>query len=456
MKCGVLHKNQLKRFIMKILLLIVVQVLLIEISLQAQNNTKVNLSFENKVQSWLTENNVPAVGIGIIEDAKIKYIKVFGELKKGVPAPDNAIFSIASITKTVTAMLTLKLVEAGQWDLDAPLFQHWVDPDIANNPLHKKLTTRHVLSHKTGFPNWRGKGKLTFNFEPGTEYNYSGEGFVYLARALESKFGKTLQQLSDSLLFKPMGMKDTRYCWNKNVDESRFVYGHDTKGNIYPRSERAKSSAGGAAGGLLTTVEDYCKFSINLINGAGLSEILYNDMVSPHSKIKEHHSYGLGWEIISDLPNGEYTLGHGGNNKGYKTKGIILPESKRAVIVFTNGDNGIFVYNNVIKESIDIGENILDYLRGLNNRQLVALPQEVLEKYIGKYLIDSHGKIVTITKSDSVLVISSDGSPTAKLYPEAEGKFFLKDFDVQCEFPNDSTLTLIENGKIDWTAKKIK
>ena len=101
---------------MKILLLIVVQVLLIEISLHAQNNTKVNLSFENKVQSWLTENNVPAVGIGIIEDAKIKYIKVFGELKKGVPAPDNAIFSVASITKTVTAMLTLKLVEAGQRD----------------------------------------------------------------------------------------------------------------------------------------------------------------------------------------------------------------------------------------------------------------------------------------------------------------------------------------------------
>lgn len=440
----------------QILLIILIPVLFIRLSLQAQDNTNVNLNFENQVQSWLTENNVPAVGIGIIEDAKIKYIKVFGELKKGVLAPDNAIFSVASITKTVTAMLTLKLVQAGQWDLDAPLFQHWVDPDIANNPLHKKLTTRHVLSHRTGFPNWRGKGKLAFNFEPGKEYNYSGEGFVYLARALERKFGKTLQQLSDSLLFKPMGMKDTRYCWNKNVDESRFVYGHDTKGNIYPRSQRTVSSAAGAAGNLLTTVEDYCKFSINLMNGAGLSETLYKDMVSPHSKVREHYSYGLGWEIISDLPNGEYTLGHGGNNNGYKTRGIILPESKRGLIVFTNGDNGIFVCNNVIKESIDIGENIIDYLSGLNNRQLVTLPKEVLEKYIGKYLIDSNGKIITVSKTDGVLVISTDGSPTAKFSPEAEGKFFMKDFDVQCEFTNNGTLTIIENGKISCTAKKIK
>ena len=142
----------MKRLILLTELLLII---FIGTSLQAQINTKVNISFEDKVQSWLTDNNVPAVGIGIIEDGKIKYIKVLGELKKGVPAPDNAIFSVASITKPVVAMLTLKLVEAGQWDLDEPLFHYWIDPDIATDPLHKKLTTRHVLTHQTGFVNWR-------------------------------------------------------------------------------------------------------------------------------------------------------------------------------------------------------------------------------------------------------------------------------------------------------------
>ena len=76
----------------KILLIQLIPILFIGLSLQAQVNTKANLGFEDKVQSWLTKNNVPAVGIGIIEDGKIKYVKVIGELKKGVPAIDNAIF----------------------------------------------------------------------------------------------------------------------------------------------------------------------------------------------------------------------------------------------------------------------------------------------------------------------------------------------------------------------------
>ncbi len=437
-----------------ILLTYLLPVLFIETLLQAQINTKVSLYFEEKMKGWMMENNVPAVGIGIIEDSNIKYIKVFGELQKSVPAPDNTIFCAASMTKPVVAMLTLKLVEQDQWNLDEPLFHYWIDPDIANDSLHKKLTSRHVLSHQTGFPNWR-KGKLAFEFEPGADFQYSGEGFVYLANALERKFKKSLEQLSDSLLFKPIGMKDTRYYWDKNMDESRFAIGHDSKGNTYPLSY-VKDHGVNAAGSLLTTIEDYCKFSIDVINGAGLSPNIYNDMIRPHAKVKEHYAKGLGWEVISDLPGGEYALEHGGNNEGFKTKGVLLPKSKRGVIVFTNGDNGWSVCNDVIKESIDIGENILDYMSGSVKRKIVTLSDGILEKYIGDYLVDSYGVNLTVTKEDSVLIITGGGMPIIKLYPEAENKFFIKDADVQIEFFNDDSFSLIENGKISWTAEKVK
>lgn len=438
------------RFLTKSLLIVI-----IGISLHAQSNTNVSLGFEDKVNNWLAENNVPAVGIGIIEDGEIQYLKVFGELQKGIPAPDNTIFEIASMTKPVVAMLTLKLVETGQWKLDEPLFHYWTDPDVENDPLHKKLTTRHVLSHQTGFPNWR-RGKLAFEFEPGTDFLYSGEGFVYLANALERKFKKSWGQLADSLLFKPIGMNDTWYYWGENMDESRFAFGHDTKGNMYPQSKMKGAKASSAAGGLLTTIEDFCKFSIDVMNGAGLSPDIYNDMISPHAKIKDHCAKGLGWEIISDLPSGEYALEHGGNNPGFRSRGIILPKSKRGVIVFTNSDNGGIVCVHVMKESIDIAKDIFDYMRGAA-RKRIALSDEILERYTGAYLVDPNGLNLSITKGDGVLIISGDSRiPATTLYPEAENKFFIKEADAQIEFGNDSSFTLFENGKIEWTAKKNK
>ena len=115
------------------------------------------------------------------------------------------------MTKPIVAMVTLKLVENEQWNLDEPLANYWIDPDVAEDPRHTKLTTRHVLSHQTGFPNWRNDRtpkKLAFEFDPGTKYQYSGEGFEYLKKALEKKFNKSIVKIADSVLFKPFGLED--------------------------------------------------------------------------------------------------------------------------------------------------------------------------------------------------------------------------------------------------------
>jgi len=442
-----------------ILLTILFPIIFIGISLQAQINTKVNLSFENKVPSWLAENDVPAVGIGLIENGKIKYVKVFGELKKGIPAPDNTIFGVASLTKPVVAMLTLKLVNAGQWDLDEPLFHYWVDPDVANDPRHKKLNTRIVLRHQTGFPNWRNNEKLAFKFEPGTDTQYSGEGFEYLRHALENKFNQSLVKLSDSLLFTPLGMKDTRFYWDKNIDTSRFAFFHNFEEELYERFTPVDNgiSEVNSAASLLTTIEDYCKFGIDVMNGAGLSEKLFNDMIS--TQVKDQ---GLCWSIIKDLPDGEYVLEHGGSSNGIKTQAIFLPKSKRGLVVFTNGDNGAAVINNVIIESVDIGETLVDSIFGIHDTsEIVSLSDEILEKYVGTYK-NEDGELFTVEKKPGVLRIRivSGAAPKVTYYPETETKFFSKYEDIQIEFlKNDigqiARMTIRQHGQILFDTKKI-
>lgn len=290
-------------------------------------------------------------------------------------------------------MITLKLIESGQWDLDEPLCKYWIDPDIADDNRHKMLTTRHVLSHKSGLPNWRSdfeSKKLEFLFEPGAKYNYSGEGFEYLGKALEQKFKKSLEQLSDSILFKPLNIKDTRYHWDNKIDESRFAFRHNSQGKEYKNQGGTTTSA---AAGVLTTMEDYARFGVDVMNQAGLSTELFNEMIRTQINIKSNVDQGLGWEIIRNLPNKEYALVHEGGSSGVQTIVVLLPVSKRGMVVFTNGDEGDKVYSKIITEYFELGIDILKSLTSMTYNpdeiKTVNVANDILSKYTGSYLIES-------------------------------------------------------------------
>lgn len=304
---------------------------------------------EREIHRLMAEHNIPALGLGLVRDGKPVEVRVFGSLKKGVPAPPDTIFNVASLAKPVVAMLTLRLVSAGKWSLDEPLDRYWVDPDLKDDPRHKMLTTRHVLTHQTGFPNWRSMSaskKLAFGFDPGSRHQYSGEGFEYLRRALEAKFKQPLETMAAELLLEPLRMGETRFVWDDDMEEARFAVGYDQSGNAYPVDKRRQANA---ADDLLTTVEDYGKFAVSVLNGGGLSEGVFAAMTSRQVRIKENKYFGLGWGIYDDLgAGGEYALAHSGSDKGVSTIIFLLPRSKRALIVMTNVDDGWKVYDKLM------------------------------------------------------------------------------------------------------------
>ena len=308
-------------------------------------------------EKLMLEKNVPALGIGIIEDGVLRQVKVYGELKKNTPAPYNAIFNVASLSKPISTLLTLRLVSNGDWDLDEPLYHYWIDPDVKDDPLHKKLTTRHVLTHQTGFDNWRRMNKsqkLTFNFEPGTKCKYSGEGFEYLRHAIEHKFNKPFEELVDSLIFKPYGMNDTRLLWDENMHKSRYAEEHNKEGEPYNLWKRTKDAC--ASDDVLTTIEDYCLFGVNVMKGTGLTEEVHQDMLKLQGISDENGGFGLGWYILLDFYNGEYAIIHDGSDAGVATKVILLPESKRGIVMFTNGDSGFDIIKKVETEYFASGK----------------------------------------------------------------------------------------------------
>lgn len=322
-----------------------------------------NLQFTNRqeTEKWMRAHHIPALGIGYIENGKIQQAVVYGKNENGSPYPNNTVFNVASLTKPVTALVALTLVNNGQWDLDEPLYKYWTDPDIATDAHLSKLTTRHILSHRSGFPNWRDKtvsGKLHFEFEPGTKYQYSGEGFEYLRKAIEAKFKTPLHILASKLVFQPLKMNDTRFFWDEKMDEKRFAKWHKSDGTSY---KTYKNNTANAADDLLTTVEDYCKLMVYVMNGAGLNKDIYRQMVSEQTKTKPRQHFGLGWCVDENVRNGEDALTHGGDDIGVHTITFILPKSKQGLLIFTNCDNGTDVYIPALQHYLGAaGQEIID------------------------------------------------------------------------------------------------
>lgn len=323
----------------------------------AQRQTFVTDELENEIEVLMKENNVPAVGIGVIENGALCYVNVYGELNNNTPAPDNAFFNVASLTKPIVMMLTLTLVSNGDWDLDEPLANYWIDPDVKDDPFHKKLTTRLVLTHQTGFDNWRWNNetqKLRFNFEPGTDCSYSGEGFQYLRRALENKFDRTLTELTCSLVFKAFNMNETSFLWDEKTHRSRYAEEHNKEGKPYNLKKRTEKAS--AADDIITTIHDYGIFAVSVMKAKNLSEKVYNDMIRPQVSVKENVAYGLCWYIKLNFCDNEYALTHTGGDAGVATMVVLMPESKRGIIIFVNGDNGFEIINPIIDKFRGLAE----------------------------------------------------------------------------------------------------
>ncbi len=317
-------------------------------------------TFEKDIENLLIQEKVPALGLGIIENGRLKQIQVLGNIDKNITASYNSIFKVASLTKPITALVTLKLISAGKLGLDEPLDKYWKDPDLKNDKRTKKLTPRVILSHQTGFPNWRyltENKTLSFEFEPGTKFQYSGEGFEYLRKAIEAKFGKKLEELAASLIFKPAKMNDTHFWWDKSMDEKRYVKNYDKDGKAF---ETVKYFQANAAANLLTTVEDYGNFLSYILNGADLSQLVFEEMTKNQVQLKDNDYFGLGWEKLTGFSGDEYALMHTGKDPGVNTLAIIFPKSKNGYVIFLNGDNAGKIFEELLTKYMYLGNELWD------------------------------------------------------------------------------------------------
>lgn len=332
-------------------------------------------SFESDALERMAVGRVPGAVVGVIENGKPGWVRPLGvlsvESKKPVTA--SSVFQSASLTKQVLAQAAHALRAQGKLDFERTLVSY---VDDLRDPRARKVTIRHVLSHSSGFPNWRSEEgqELAPAFEPGTQFQYSGEGYFYLQRILESVSGKGIGMLIEELVFQPLGMTSSSMMWRpewleqtalphtrtgelrKNWDKAPRVLsefaakkGQSVKTWKYQDYAAAAKELGSpalpnyllpnGAASMVTSASDYAKF----VAAAMKNPELRKEQISMGPGV----GWGLGWGV-ERLGKREF-LWQWGDNGGYKNIVMAEPTKGEAIFVFTNSDGGGKFYEWIVR-----------------------------------------------------------------------------------------------------------
>ena len=329
---------------------------------------------EQHVPALMRETGVPGVSIAILQRGAVAWSRGFGvrDSRTGDAVTTETVFEAASMSKPVLALVAMQLVQEGRLDLDRPLVAYLGHDYLPGQPEHRRITARMALSHRTGLPNWRAGyaemgGPLTLEFAPGSEYTYSGEGILFLQRAVESIAGEPLDHLAQERLFAPLGLVRTSFAWNEAIERD-LASGHREDGSF---KERTRYGSANAAYSLYTTPSEYARLMLTLqrpqllgeraLTAANTELMLQrqlrvddDDAVSRPGLALSVATYRtLGWSL-DVTPEGDIVEHSGSNSSGFKAFGQFNPAKGSGLVIFANGDGGYRLRKAVIDEIGDL------------------------------------------------------------------------------------------------------
>ncbi len=342
-------------------------VFLLLVSCSEDEPTPVPTSLEGKIDAFLASNQSPSqpgLSIAVRKDGQVVYQGNAGVARFDVSQSINSStqFRIGSISKPITALAIMQLVEQGQLNLDDLLLSFY--PELPAN--FEQITIRHLLAHRSGlldyiedntdvttlndlnmedalnFISSDNSGFENLAFDPGTMGRYSNTGYVLLALVLEKVTGKTLPEYLDQEIFTPAGMSTTFVISENehlgdNGENYALSFGTDIK-------VKGFNSLIYGASGVASTTDDMLKFIDALLSYEIVSKETLDLMIQTQGSVPNIQTdYGLGWltgtgnywhtGFITDVND----FWHSGGFDGYRTVLSINPDLDLQVIILTNG-----------------------------------------------------------------------------------------------------------------------
>jgi CubicO group peptidase (beta-lactamase class C family) len=411
---------------------------------------------------------VTGAGIAAFHEGKIAYLKAYGyrDSEKRSPLTPNSVMTAASLSKSAFAAVVMRLVQDRVLDLDKPIHAYLPKPlpeypryaDLQGDDRYKKLTLRILLSHTSGFPNWRAfedDRKLKIHFEPGTRYAYSGEGIDLAQLVVETVTGQSLTALIDKTLCRPLHLTRTSMVWEPRFEDD-FANGYDEYGRSLGPEKRSSPDA---AGSMQTTLQDYAAFLSAIMRRQILNTRTTGKMLSPEIGIHSAHQfpslataataandpirlrYALGWGLYSS-PYGKAFFKEG-HDEGWRHLALCFNNGS-GILIMTNSSNGEGVFKPLIDSVLGPTSfpfdwenytpyNLLPPLPKLKEHKTVSLTPEQLSRLAGRYAL-AKDVVLSVSVENGHLFLQENDEPKQELLPESPQDFYSANSSDECTF----------------------
>lgn len=320
-------------------------------ALLAEPYAEAKSNADRQAKEWIARG-IPGISLAVAVDGKIVYSEGFGyaDLEQRVPVWPTTKFRIASISKPLTAVGLMELVQAGKVDLDAPV-QKYVPsfPDKGAT-----ITVRMIAGHLGGIRHYKDdefliqkhyesvlEGLKIFQDDPlvsppGTKFNYSSYGFNLVSAVIESASGENFLACMQGHVFAPLGLVHTTADQNTQIVEQRSRFYELPKDAPIHNAPYVDNSYKWAGGGFLSTAEDLVRFGSAMLQPGILNaQSLRTMLTSQKTASGEETGYGIGWGV-QKTPSGKLIYEHSGGAVGGTSQLIVYPESHVVIAVIAN------------------------------------------------------------------------------------------------------------------------
>jgi CubicO group peptidase (beta-lactamase class C family) len=308
------------------------------------------------IRSQLLEHSIPSVSVAVAQHGKIIWEEGFGwaNREQRIPATANTMYSVASISKPITATGLMTLVQGGKIDLDRPINDYLGDAKIqarVGNPAG--ATVRRVANHSSGLPS---HGQFFFSDEPyqtpsydetivrygnlitmpGERFKYSNLGYGILGYVEARVSGESYEDFMRETVFIKLGMTHTSVGIGPGLDQFQAIR-YDEKGIPFPFFDFDHRGASA----IYSSAHDLVRFGMFHLKDhlpdqcAILSDASIDEMHRPTMMQGPNRGYGIGW-LSADRSDGYRVISHDGGMPGVSGKLMLVPSEDLAVVVLSN------------------------------------------------------------------------------------------------------------------------